>query len=69
MSVLQRNDEKINTFQYTSKTHSTMEEKKFIPLYAEHLHFLIKRAGWIVTKICKLCTFEQCKFNIFLEVV
>ena len=69
MSVLQRNDEKINTFQYTSKTHSTMEEKKFIPLYAEHLHFLIKRAGWIVTKIYKLCTFEQCKFDIFLEVV
>ena len=51
ISVLQRNDkkDKINTFQYTSKTLSTMEEKRFIPVYAEHLHFLIKRAGWLVT--------------------
>ena len=51
ISVLQRNDkkDKINTFQYTSKALSTMEEKRFIPVYAEHLHFLIKRAGWLVT--------------------
>ena len=33
MNLFQRSDErdKINTFQYTSKNHSTMEEKKFIP--------------------------------------
>ena len=44
MSIIQRNEEKdqTNSFFYTFKTHSTMEEKKFIPLYAEHLHFLVK---------------------------
>ena len=53
MSILQRNEEKetIKSFQYNSKTHSTLKDKKFIPLYAEDLHFLIKRAGWLVTHI------------------
>ena len=53
MSIMRRNEEKdkINSFQYTSKTHSTLKDKKFIPLYAEGLHFLIKRAGWLVTYI------------------
>ena len=61
MSVLQKNDEKdkINTFHYTSKTHSTMEEKKvFSPFIS-----LIKRAGWLVTKIYEHYTFEQSKFK------
>ena len=35
----------------------------FFPLYAEHLHFLIKRARWIVTKIYAHYTFEQSKFK------
>ena len=50
MSVLQKNDQKdkINTFHYTSKTHSTMEEKKFIPLYPEHFHFHNKKS-WMVS--------------------
>ena len=41
MSILERNEEKnkIDTFSYSSKMHSTLEEKKFIPLYAENLHF------------------------------
>ena len=34
-----------------SITHSTMDKKIFIPLCAEHLHFLIKHCGWLVTKI------------------
>ena len=40
-SILVRNEEKdkINSFPYTSKTHSTLEEKKIIPLYAGHVHF------------------------------
>ena len=50
MSILVRDEEKdkINTFAYTSKTHSMLREKKIIPLYAEHLHFLIKKVGWLV---------------------
>ena len=36
-----------------------MFPKKFIPLYLEDLRFLIKRAGWIVTKIYSHFNFEQ----------
>ena len=67
MRVLNRNEQKdiINSFKCTAKTHSTLDEKKFIPLYAEHLHFLIKWAGWQVTLtlIYKHYTFEQAKFK------
>ena len=64
MSVIIRNEEKdkINTFTYNSKTHSTLKEKKFISLYAEDLHFLITRAGWFVTHIYAHYTFEQAMF-------
>ena len=48
---------------YTSKTHSTLRVKKFIPLYVEGLHFLFKRAGWLVTYIYEYYTFEQSKFK------
>ena len=40
-----------------------MKEKKIIPLYAEHLHFLMTRAGWLITKIFKHYTFEQACFK------
>ena len=65
MSILVRNEEKdkINTFSHSSKTHSTLGEKKYIPLYAEHLQFLIKKAGWLVTYIYEHYTFEQSKFK------
>ena len=65
MSVLNRNVERdiINSFKCSSKTHSTLDDKKFIPLYVEHLHFLIKTAGWLVTKIYKHYTFEKAKFK------
>ena len=60
-----RDDEKdkINTFSYHSKTHSTLKEKRFISLYAEDLHFLITRAGWLVTHIYAHYIFEQSKFK------
>ena len=41
------------------KTHSTLEETKFIPLYVEHINFLVKRAGWLITKIYQQFTFAQ----------
>ena len=63
MSVL-RNDEKdINNFKCTSKTHSTLDDKKFIPLYSEHIHFIVKGAGCLVTAIHQHFTFEQAKFK------
>ena len=37
--------------------------EKIIPLYAEDLHFLIKRSGWLVTYIYEHCRFEQSKFK------
>ena len=65
LSVAVSNEEKntLNSFPYNSKTHSTLKEKKFILLYAEDLHFLITRAGWLVTHIYKHYTFEQSKFK------
>ena len=61
MSVLNRIVERdiINSFKCSYKTHSTLADKAFIVLYAKHLHFLIKRAGWLVTKIYEHYTFEQ----------
>ena len=65
MSVMVRNDEKaqINSFQYNSKIHSTLKEKKFVTFYAEDLHFLVTRAQWFVTYINSHYTFEQSKFK------
>ena len=65
MSVMVRNDEKaqINSFQYNSKIHSTLKEKKFVTFYAEDLHFLVTRAQWFVTYIYAHYTFEQSKFK------
>ena len=40
MSTLNKNEgkEKINSFPYNSKTHSTLKDKRFSPLYAEYKH-------------------------------
>ena len=50
LSVMIRKEgkDKINSFPYNSKTHSTLKEKKYVALYAKDLHFLITRAGWLV---------------------
>ena len=40
-----------------------MDEEIVIPLYAEHLQFLLTRCGWKVTKIRGHYTFEQKKFQ------
>ena len=60
ISIAVRNEEKktLNSFPYNSKTHSTLKEKKSTLLYAEGLHFLITRAGWLVTQIYEHYTFE-----------
>ena len=53
----------LNAYKATAKTISTMDKKVFIPLYAEQLHFSIKRCGWLVTKIYSHFTFEQAMFK------
>ena len=55
--------EKINSFPCNSKTHSMLKEKKYVALYAEDLHFLITRAGWLVTHIYEHFMFAQSKFQ------
>ena len=49
----------INSFKTTAKTHETTDEKITIPFSAEHLHFLLTRFGWKVTKIRGHYTFEE----------
>ena len=51
--------EKAKSYRITAKSHATLFPKKCIPLYIEDLQFLIKRAGWVVTKLYSHFTFEQ----------
>ena len=48
---------------FNSKTHATLNKKKFIMLYAEDLFFLTTRAGWKVKKIYDHYTFRQGRFK------
>ena len=57
------NDGKLKSYRCTAKSHATMFPKKFIPLYLEDLRFLIKRVGWVVTKLYSHFTFEQDAFK------
>lgn len=57
------NKENLNSDKYYKKTQANMKRKVFIPLYAEHIHFLVKRAGCLVTKIYAHYTFEQLKLK------
>ena len=40
-----------------------MFPKKFNPFYLEDLRFLIKRAGWVVTKLYSYFKFKQAAFK------
>ena len=53
------------SYRTTAKAHSTLIPKKCIPLYLEDLAFIIKRYGWIVTKIHAHLTFDQSPFKKF----
>ena len=46
-------------YRATRKAHATVLKKKIIPMYLEHLAFVIKTAGWKVIKIHAHLTFEQ----------
>ena len=48
---------------FNSKTHATLKEKIFLPLYAEDLYFLATRAGWKVTRIYEHYTLKQDTFK------
>ena len=60
LELLAKTEEgKAKSYRCTAKSHATLFPKKCIPLYIEDLQFLIKRAGWIVTKLYSHFTFEQ----------
>ena len=40
-----------------------MAEKKLVPLYAEHIRFLVTRVGSLVTNIDQHFTFKQAKYK------
>ena len=56
-------DDKPKIYRCTAKSHATLFPKKFIPLYLKDLRFLIKRAGWNVTKLYSHFEFEQNAFK------
>ena len=58
-------DGKPKSYRCAAKSHATMFPKKFILLYLEDLRFLIKRAGWVVTKLYSHFTLEQDAFKKF----
>ena len=49
--VRNEDKDKINSFPYTSRTHLTLKDERFIPFYAGDLHFLVSCAGWLVTHL------------------
>ena len=59
----QREGSKPKSYRCTAKSHTTMFPKVCIPLYVEDLRFLIKRAGWVVTKLYSHFKFEQDAFK------
>ena len=64
LELFSKNDQdKPRSYVCTAKSHATLLPKICIPLYIEDLRFLIKRAGWKVTKLYSHFTFEQDTFK------
>ena len=58
-----KKEDTLYSLPFNSKTHATLKEKIFLPLYAEDLYFLTTRAGWKVTRIYENYTFKQDTFK------
>ena len=56
-------DGKSKPYRTTKEADATLFQKRFQPLYLEHLSFLINRAGWKVTKLYLHYSFEQERFK------
>ena len=64
LELFSKNEQdKPRSYVSTAKSHATLLPKICIPLYIEDLRFLIKRAGWKVTKLYSHFTFEQDTFK------
>ena len=71
MSVISRNWDKdtLNNFKCNAKTHASTDKKNFVPVYAEHLRFILTRTSWLVTKIYQHFTIEQSEFRKVFNVM
>ena len=58
-----KGEDTLYSLSFNSKTHSTLKEKIYVPLYAEDIYFLTTRAGWKVTKIYERYTLKQGTFK------
>ena len=58
-----KGEDTLYSIPFNSKTHSTLKEKIYVPLYAEDLVFLTALAGWKVTKVFEHYTFKQDTFK------
>ena len=56
-------EDQLFSLPFNSKTHSTLKNKIFIPLYAEDLYFLTTRAGWKMTKVYDHSRYKQDAFK------
>ena len=64
LDAMRLNDKRTkNSYKTTAKAHATMDKKLDLPLYAEHLHFLLSRCGWRVSNVRAHYTFEQSEFK------
>ena len=63
LELFSKDGNKPRSYRCTPKSHATLLPKTCIPLYLEDLRFLIKRAGWKVTKLYSHFTFEQDTFK------
>lgn len=50
-------------FKATKKANTTLSPKKRFPMYIDQIHFLTKRAEWVVTNRYSFYTFEQEHFK------
>ena len=60
---IETGDGERRSYRATKKAHATLFQKRFPPLYLEHLSFLINRAGWRVAKLYSHYSFEQDRFK------
>ena len=58
-----KDENRLNSYKCNRETKTTKGKKILIPLYLEHIRFLVKRAGPTVTKIHSHYTFEQERFK------
>ena len=60
---IKKKEDTLYSLLFNSKTHATLNKKKFVPLYVEDLYFLTTRAGGKVTTIYDHYTFKQDTFK------